>query len=330
MSGQGTVGLFKELILPGVKASGNVFVLERDHYGRIFRCRGEEIPADGTAGYSIGCEFVLSDAALGQCPRWINHGTASSCAFRPVGPVIGYGIAIAGGPVASAGGDTTEVISLEGLIMDSDIAIVGHEISDDSDQIVAAISGEGDINITSDTDPSTAHAYDYAALREGCIPGFDIVAAGTHTCAGGGVAEAITVSGVLATDIAFACYAGTDDTDKISDVVCTANTVTVTCSDDPGTGHSIHYVVLRPRGSFKPSHYIAYAGVHTTVGGAAAEAVTVTGALATDIPIVIYNTTDDTDYILKVVMSADTMTVTCSDNPGATHKFAYMILRAYD
>jgi hypothetical protein len=97
----------------------------------------------------------------------------------------------------------------------------------------------------------------------------------------------------------------------------------------PATAHSFHYVVLRPCGSFKPSHYIAYAGKHTTVGGAAAEAVTVTGALATDIPIVIYNTTNDTDSILKVVMTANTMTVTCSADPSTAHAFSYMLLRAY-
>ena len=90
-------------------------------------------------------------------------------------------------------------------------------------------------------------------------------------------------------------------------------------------------MVIRPRGTFKPSHYIAYAGTHTTVGGAAAEAVTITGARATDIPIVVYNTTNDTDSILKVVMTKNTMTmtVTCSADPSTVHAFSYMILRAY-
>ena len=88
-------------------------------------------------------------------------------------------------------------------------------------------------------------------------------------------------------------------------------------------------MVIRPRGTFKPSHYIAYAGKHTTVGGAAAEAVTISGALSTDIPIVIYNTTNDTDSILKVVMTTDTMTVTCSADPSTVHAFSYMLLRAY-
>ena len=152
---------------------------------------------------------------------------------------------------------------------------------------------------------------------------------GAATTAGGAAAEAITIPGVLATDIAFVNYGATNDTDVITKAVCSVNTLTVTCSADPSTAHSIHYVVIRPRGTFKPSHYIAYAGKHTTVGGAAAEAVTISGALSTDIPIVIYNTTNDTDSILKVVMTTDTMTVTCSADPSTVHAFSYMLLRAY-
>jgi len=290
---------------------------------------GDTVPASGRSGYKPGCKFILEDALLGQCVEWTNLGSEASCLFVPTGHTNGYGIAVAGGPVASAGGDTSESISLQGLVMDTDLAIVGHEVSNDNDQIVAAISNEGSIDITGSADPSTAHAYVYAALRNKCLPGWEIVAAGTHTTTGGDAAEAITVSGVLATDIAFANYSATNDTDTISDVVCSADTVTVTCSADPSTAHGIHYCVLRPRGTFKPSHYIAYAGSHTTVGGAAAEAITVTGALATDIPIVVYNTTNDTDSILKAVVTANTLTVTCSADPSTAHAFTYMLLRSY-
>jgi hypothetical protein len=256
-------------------------------------------------------------------------GTAGSCTFVPVGPVSGYGIKLAGGPVASAGGDTTETITRSGMILSTDIAIVGHKVSDDNDQIVSAISANDAITIVGSADPSTVHSYVFATLRRNITPDFDIVYAGTYTTLGGSAAEAITIPGVLATDLAFVNYGSTNDTDTIAKAACTANTLTVTCSADPATAHSFHYVIMRARGTFKPSHYIAYAGTHTTVGGAAAEAVTVTGALATDIPIVVYNTTNDTDSILKVVMSANTMTVTCSADPSTAHAFSYMILRAY-
>lgn len=290
---------------------------------------GSTVPVTGLAGYNPGCVFVKSDVSLGQAMQWINIGTAASCLFVPNGPTYGYGIRVAGGPLTSTTGSASQSISLQGSVMDSDIAFVGHEVSDDNDQIVAAIADEGAILITGSADPLGAHGYDYFTLRNKCVPRWNIVAAGTHTTVGGAVTEAITVAGVLATDIAFVNYGATNDTDVVSDVVCTANTVTVTCSADPSTAHSFHYVVLRPCGSFKPSHYIAYAGKHTTLGGAAAEAITVTGALATDIPIVIYHTTNDTDSILKVVVTANTLTVTCSADPSTVHGFSYMLLRAY-
>lgn len=296
--------------------------------GYVTKEVGRSIPSAGITGYAPGCEYILHNAVLGQCPKWVNLGSATSASFVPAGPVLGYGIHTANGPITSVGGDATEVIT-DMQILDTDLVIVNHEVSDDDDQIAAAISGESNITITGSADPSTAHGYAYMALRNKCVPQFDVVAAGTHTTTGGAAAEDITITGVVATDLAFANYSATDDTDTISDVVAGAGKITVTCSADPSTTHGIHYCVIRPRGTFKPSHYIAYAGTHTTVGGAAAEAVTVTGALATDIPIVIYNTTDDTDSILKVVMTANTMTVTCSTDPSTAHAFTYMLLRAY-
>jgi hypothetical protein len=263
--------------------------------------------------------------------------TVTGSILGPAGGVVnfdnlGYGI-IRAGKATSAGGDATETIAVPGVDTTWDIAAVGHGVSDDTDNILAAaltspITGAV-ITITGSADPSTAHSYNYAIARNGAIPAFDIVFAGTHVCTGGSTAEAITLTGALATDLGFACYGATNDTDTIAKVIMTADTMTVTMSADPSTVHSLHYMVLRPRGVSKPSHYIAYAGNATTVGGAAAEAVTITGAKLGDIPIVGYKTTDDTDTILKSVITADTLTVTCSANPGATHAFWYLILRSY-
>ena len=291
---------------------------------------GSTIPTAGSTGYNPGAIFYLTNASLGQCPMWVNQGTAASCLFVPTGPVYGYGAVSAGGPVDCVSGSAATTLGQD-LVMETDIAFSGHAVSDDNDQIISVIATVGKANITStaSADPLNAHDYVWAALRNQCIPTWDIFAAGTAATAGGNVAEAITVTGALVGDIAFANYSATNDTDTISDVAVTADTVTVTASADPSTTHGYHYVVMRPRGAFKPSHYVAYAGVHTTVGGAAAEAITITGALATDIPIVVYNTTNDSDTILKAVVTADTLTVTCSADPSTAHKLAYMLLRAY-
>lgn len=323
---QFTVG---ELIKDGIGGSA-LHVTERDRNFNVSECEGTSIPSDAGSDYAIGCVFTKTDAVLGQCPKWVNMGTTSSCKFRPVGPVIGYGFAAGGGPIASVGSDTAETISLPGLANNADIAVVGIETTDDNDQIVAAKAADGEIAITASADPSTAHAYNFGLLREMCVPGYDVVAAGTYDAvADDDATVAITVSGVLATDIAFAIHTDSDDSDTLNGVVCTEDTVTITVSADPGTAHSYAYVVLRPRGDFQPSHYVAYAGIHTTVGGDTSEEITVTGALATDIPLVGFHTTDDTDNIVKSVIAADKITVTLSANPGDTHKLWYVVLRAY-
>jgi len=78
------------------------------------------------------------------------------------------------------------------------------------------------------------------------------------------------------------------------------------------------------------SHYVAFAGEHTTVGGAAAEAITVAGVLATDLVIAVLHTVGASPQtILTSVASADTLTVTFSADPSSDHVLTYSVLRAY-
>lgn len=305
-----------------------VRIVQRDHDGYTTKIHCTTVPVNGRAGYAIGCEAIKTDAANGQCVVWKNHGTTASCQFRPVGPLIGHGFAFAGNQVFVSG-TAGLVVGGPSLINGADIGFASHSTSDDNDQLISVKASAVGLTVTNGADPLSAHSAYFAALRSGCVPAYDIFAAGTHTTAGGAAAEAITVAGVLATDLVFVGYGSTNDTDVISKAVLTANTITVTMSADPSTAHSLHYMVLRPRGSFKPSHYVFAAGDHTTVGGAAAEAITVTGALATDIPIVNYSVTNDTDSILKSVLTAGTLTVTMSADPSTAHALAYAILRAY-
>ena len=304
----------------------------------ITETSGSTIPADATAGYNPGCFFHLTNAALGQCPLWMNFGTATSCAFYPVGPTMGYGFAWAGGPVDCVNGEAATQYAVDGNVGLADICFAAHQVSDDSDQIIGVACAEstvpGEQNnllITAGADPLTAHDYVYAGLKDKCVPKFDIFAAGERVAVAGDDATiAITVAGVVAGDLAFAYFKDTDDTDTIDQVVCTANTVTITASADPITDHTFFYVVLRERGTFKPSHYVAYAGQHTCIGGDAAEVATVTGLLATDILIsVIEDAASGATNILKVVPTADTITWTFNADPTAGHLINYAALRAY-
>jgi hypothetical protein len=78
-----------------------------------------------------------------------------------------------------------------------------------------------------------------------------------------------------------------------------------------------------------PSHVVKYAGKATTAGGAAAEAITVTGVAATDVVIVTLQTEGATPRsIVKAVPSTNTITVTFSGDPSTDHIVAYQVLRA--
>ena len=291
------------------------------------------IPTAATAGYAPGTILTKTDASAGQSYKWINIGTVLSCLFVPTGEVAGYGILAAGGR-GGTNTATTEIITGEGFT-NTDIAFAGHVKSDDDDFIasVAMTDDEGEMLITASADPSTTHGYLWAALRNRCTPGWDVVFAGTalSTVA---ATTAITVTGVLATDLALACYQVTDDVDSIEKTVCTANTITVSHSAISTVTHTIGYCVLRARGSFAPSHYVFDAdfAVATTAddAGVAENSVTVAGALTTDVAFVVVHTQAGVIGIARAQVLVDgTLTVQFSADPSTTCKFSWMLLRAY-
>jgi hypothetical protein len=79
-----------------------------------------------------------------------------------------------------------------------------------------------------------------------------------------------------------------------------------------------------------PSHVIKFGGQLTSVGGAAAEAFTVTGAVAaTDRAFVqVVNDGPNNVTVLQAVVTNDTLTVTFSADPGAGAVINYQLIRA--
>lgn len=78
-----------------------------------------------------------------------------------------------------------------------------------------------------------------------------------------------------------------------------------------------------------PSHVVKYAGQHTTVGGAAAEAIAVTGLAATDLVFVqMKNDGTSNVTIVDAVPTLNTLTVTFSADPGNDTVVYYQALRA--
>ena len=80
--------------------------------------------------------------------------------------------------------------------------------------------------------------------------------------------------------------------------------------------------------AIQPAGVIKFAAQHTTTGGAAAEAITVTGALNTDLAFVqLVNDGTNNVSVLNAVVTADTLTVTFSADPGADAVINYQIVR---
>lgn len=85
-----------------------------------------------------------------------------------------------------------------------------------------------------------------AKLAPGITPSHVIKYGAQYTTVGGAAAEAIAIAGVLATDLAFVqLVAPGGNMVTVSIAVCTANTLTVTFSADPGNDAMINYQIIR-------------------------------------------------------------------------------------
>lgn len=74
--------------------------------------------------------------------------------------------------------------------------------------------------------------------------------------------------------------------------------------------------------------YPKFAANYTTTGGAAAEAITVTGALVTDIPFVmLQDGGTNTVTVASAAVTANTLTITFSADPGDDAVVSYALLR---
>ena len=111
-----------------------------------------------------------------------------------------------------------------------------------------------------------------------------------------------------------------------------ANTGAVTIANNAITTAKIlnaNVTLAKLAAGITPSHVIKFAGQPTTAGGAPAEVIAVPGALNTDLAFVqmVDNGTNNTT-VLQAAVTADTLTVTFSADPGADAIINYQIIRA--
>lgn len=113
--------------------------------------------------------------------------------------------------------------------------------------VATAVAMSGDVAI-SNTGATTIQAasIDLAMLSAGITPSHVVKFAGQPTTVGGAAAEAFAVAGVLVTDLAFVQIVNDGGANvTVLQAVCTADTLTVTFSANPGNDTVFNYQILR-------------------------------------------------------------------------------------
>lgn len=342
-----TVNIGTATLVGDKAASSSANVLTRDRSGNALMASGNTVPTDASSGYAVGCQFIKSDGGSGNPCNFVNLGSATSSAFRVVGPVAGWNIAPEScTEIACTSGSTVLPVPVitSAFQAASDPAFMHFSTSDDGDYMVEAVLSEGVLGASCtpelSADPLTTHWVQMAWLTQNIVPGYVCTHAATGVAtaadAAGVATNDITVTGAAVGDLAFAMFSASDDNDKLGAAyISSANTLTLNFSANPlATGvHTVAYAVFAPVGEAVPAYYIAAAGKLTSGSGdngGATEVFTVTGALTTDVAIVQLNTKGSSPVTIDyaAVSAADSLTVNFSGDPAADHVCSYMLLRA--
>lgn len=109
------------------------------------------------------------------------------------------------------------------------------------DGLTTVIDKNGDLQTAGLADGSVT----LAKLASGISPAYVVKYGGKEANGGGSATVAITVTGVAATDLAFAQIQASTNAVTVQKVTPSINTVTVLLSGDPGAATTITYQVLR-------------------------------------------------------------------------------------
>lgn len=110
-----------------------------------------------------------------------------------------------------------------------------------------------------------------------------------------------------------------------------ANTGALTIANDAITTAKIlnaNVTLAKLAAGITPSHVIKFAGKQNNGGGSATIAITVTGALSSDVVFAQVEASTNAVTVQKVTPTADTVTVLLSGDPGAATVISYQVLRA--
>ena len=95
-----------------------------------------------------------------------------------------------------------------------------------------------------------------------------------------------------------------------------------------GTGITVAADAVGLAAAYTPSHVVKFAGTNTANDSTGTIAITVTGALETDIASAVVRSATADVYVKKATLTADTLTVTLSGAGGVDTIIDYSVLRA--
>ncbi len=157
-----------------------------------------------------------------------------------------------------------------------------------------------------------------------------VMTKGSYLLTSSGLGQDDLGSPVYATDDQLVGLTDTGDLQRIGRMVKYVSATQMWVQFPAGVSVEVGSVVKADLDSgISASHMVVYSGSHTTAGGDAAEVITVTGALATDVAVCMLHTEGSSPVTLDAAAAAtDAINVTMSGDPSTDHVIKYVVFRA--
>jgi hypothetical protein len=215
-------------------------------------------PSDGTTGTGAGKAgpgSLLVD--ITNKKLYQNTNTKASPTWQSLGDIAPSEITLAQGRVlvGDAGGLAAALNSSAGgnILVGNDTTMVALDASPDAQLVlgngttITSVAMSGDITIdNAGVTAIGATKVVLAMLATGIAPSHVVKFAGEFTTVGGDADESITVTGALATDLAFVVLKTPGSTPRtVLNAEAATDAIEVEFSGDPSTDHVVTYQVLR-------------------------------------------------------------------------------------
>lgn len=213
----------------------------------------------------------------------------------------------------NAGGSATTTFA-DSAITSNSIVVARWEASANAVSVNTVIPSNGSLTVVSTGDPGASTLEYFSIIPSVALQNAGVIAANA-SYAGGATTIVISNPLITAASVVTANFVSQANASKIASVLAGAGTITITVNANPGAS-VIAYIAVTPSAGLTANGM--YAVEYSNAGGSATTTITDANILSTSIVTGDWSSQANAAYIEKITVTASTLTILSSADPGVS------------